>query len=222
MMQELVFFQNTATLDETLYASPAGKLSIRQTLILGAGCSLVMMAAMSAYEAYNDIMDAIPYLPFLVIPLVIGLYKPKILTADELLYSVILFFARGLSVRQISKPKQGTNKSKAAKNPSRRMGYYTLAREYVPKEKIRVVTVADLGKPTRLRLVILKPDGEAFMNHFVSVYLDGMRVTAMTTDSAGEVEALVTPGSEGVHALKVMAKGYDKPVMDGSVKFMRG
>lgn len=221
-MQELVFFRNTATLDETLYSSPAGKLSMRQTLILGVGCGLIMVAAMSAYEASNDAMDVVYYLPFLAIPMAIGLYKPKILTADELLYSVVLFFIRGSSVRQMPKPKKIPGRARAAGNQSRRMGYYALAREYVPREKIRVVTVADPAKPTRLKLVILKPDGGAFVNHFVSIYLDGVRVTAMTTDSAGEVEALVTPGSEGVHRLKVMAKGHDRPVMDGSVKFARG
>ncbi len=222
MLQELVFFRNTSTLDETLYTSPAGKLSIRQTMILGAGCGIVMLAAMNAYNADNDFMDAAYYLPFLAIPLVIGLYKPKILTMDELLYSVMLFLINGSSVRQIPKPKRTRGKARAVRNPSRRIGYYSLERQYVQKERIRVVTVSDLGKPTRLKLVIQKPDGGAFRNHFVSIYLDGVRVTAMTTDSAGEVEALVTPGTEGNHSLKVMAKGYDEPVIDGDIRFRRG
>ena len=224
MLQELVFFKNTSTVDETLYTSPAGKLSIRQTIILGLGCGLVLMGAMSAYEADNDFMDAVYYLPFLVIPLVIGLHKPNVLTTDELLYSIILFFINGSSVKQISKPKKtkGKGGARAVRNPSRRMGYYSLAREYVQKEKIRVIPVADLGKPTRLKLMIQKPGGGAFKNHFVSIYLDGVRVTAMTTDSAGEVEALVTPGTEGNHSLKVMAKGYDEPVIDGDIRFRRG
>ena len=144
---------------------------------------------------------------------------------DELLYSIIMFFINGSSVKQISKPKKNQRQgqgSRAAKNPSRRMGYHSLEREYVQKEKTRVVPVADLGKPTRLKLMIQKPGGGAFKNHFVSIYLDGVRVTAMTTDSAGEVVALVTPGTEGNHSLKVMAKGYDEPVIDGDIRFRRG
>ncbi len=223
MIQKLVFFRNTSTINETLYSNPVGQLSVRQTLILGVGCGIILLGAMMTYNAESRIMDAVYYLPLLIIPLVLGLYKPKVLTMDELLCSIITFAISGSSVRRISRsrPKR-TGKARGVGNSSSRMGYNTLECQYVPKENMRAVTVADLTKPTRLKLVIQRPDGGAFVNHFVSVYLDGIRVTAMTTDSAGEVEALVTPGTEGVHSLRVVAKGYDEPVMDGKVKFQRG
>ena len=213
-------------MDETLYSSPAGQLSVRQTLILGVGGGAVLLAALLAYNVESKIMDAVIFLPFLIIPAVLGLHKPKVLTMDELFFSIITFLVSGSSVKQISKAKRAkrTDRHKGGKIDAScsSMGYNTLEREYVPKEKTRTITVTDLAKPRRLKLVIRKPDGEAFVNHFVSIYLDGIRVTAMTTDSTGEVEAVVTPGSEGTHTLKVMAKGYDEPVIDGEIKFQRG
>ena len=213
-------------MDETLYSSPIGRLSVRQTLILGAGFGIILLGAMTAYNTERNIMDALIYLPFLIIPAVLGLHKPKVLTMDVLFLSIITFLISGSSVKQISKAKRtkktGKARGKKMDTACSSMGYNTLEREYVPKDKVRVVPVADLGKPTRLKLVILKPDGEIFRNHFVSIYLDGIRVTAMTTDSAGEVEAIVTPGSEGTHTLKVVAKGYAEPVIDGEIKFIRG
>ena len=226
MIQELIFFKNTSTMDETLYSSPVGGLSVRQTLIIGVGFSIVLLAALMAYDASKDIMDVVIYLPFLIIPAVLGLHKPKVLTADVLFLSIMTFLISGSSVKQIAKAKRpkgsGKKRGKKVDTSCDSMGYRTLRREFVPKEKMRTFTVTDLAKPTRLKLVIRRPDGEPFVNHFVSVYLDDTRVTAMTTDSVGEVESLVTPGREGTHNLKVVAKGYDKPVMDGKIKFQRG
>ncbi len=221
MLQDLIFFKNTSTLDETLYASPMGRLSVRQALIVGGGCGAILLAALGLYGQPGGDGAGAPFiLLMLPAPLALGLYKPKILTADQLLFSVIVFFARGLSARRVARPKKPGSGGNI--RHSRYMGYHPLARKPVPRDKVRIVTVADLARPTRLKLTILRPDGGAFANHFVSIYLDGVRITAMTTDSAGEVEALVTPGTEGICSLRVAAKGYDMPVLDGRIKFVRG
>lgn len=229
VMQKLIVFKNTATLDETLYDSPAGRLSVRQSMILGVGCGSILMAALHIFNGttgngLDRVFPILPYLVLLVIPLVLALHRPNVLTMDELTASILMFLIRGSSVKNMTKAKRSGKGGKGKKkvvSQCNSMGYNTLEREFVPKEGMRVVTVSDFAKPTRLKLTINRPDGEAFVNHFVSIYLDGIRVTAMTTDSAGEVESIMTPEREGLHELKVVAKGYDKPVMDGKIKFQR-
>ena len=222
MLQDLIFFKNTSTLDETLYASPMGRLSVRQTLIVGGGCGTILLAALGLYgQPGGDGAGAPLILLMLPVPLALGLYKPKILTADQLLFSVVVFLVRN-STGRTAGPRRPGGTDRNVRHSSKHMGYHPLARKPVPRDKVRIVTVADLARPTRLKLTILRPDGGAFANHFVSIYLDGTRVTAMTTDSAGEVEALVTPGTEGICSLRVAAKGYDRPVLDGRIKFVRG
>ena len=232
MIQKLIFFKNTSTLDETLYSSPLGRISVRQTLILGMGFGVILLAAITEYNANNDISSALFYLPFLLIPSILGLHKPKVLTADQMLISMLVFLIHGTSAPQIiirtkSKIRRGDkdNKKRSTSEVDSQcesMGYHALITEHIPNYKIRTVTVTDLAKPTRLKLVIRKPDGNAFVNHFVSVYLDGIRITAMTTDSIGEIESIMSPKYEGVHELKVMAKGYVEPVMNGKIRFRLG
>ena len=215
IIQETVCFENTSSLEDPIFSGPAGKMSLRQAIILGMGCIPLLLYSLSTF----DFM----LLPLIIIPLIIGLPRPKILSMDQLVMSLILFYINGPSIKSKDKTRKKPNKVNASnRRQSRFLGTDMLRLKDNTKKKtvqIKKFTISDFKKPINLKLDLHKPNGESFTNHFVEIYLDEKRVGAMTTDVSGQIVATFIPETPGDRRLKIYADKYDEPVIDEIVSF---
>lgn len=217
-LQETVCFENTSSLEDPIFSSPAGKLSLRQAIILGLGCTPILLYVLSTFDFV--------FLPLILIPLVIGIPRPKILSMDQLTLSLILFYVNGPSIKSKNKKKK-TYKQQSKRQPSSKFlgtQNFHLQEKQTNKQQnsgIREIKIHDFKKAVNLKLNLHNPNGLPFENHFVEIYLDDKRIGAMTTDSAGQIVATFVPESPGDKKLKIYADKYDTPILDEIVSFSR-
>ena len=215
ILQETVCFENTSSLEDPIFNSPAGKISLRQAIILGIGCMPILLYSLSTF----DFM----LLPLIIIPLIIGLPRPKILSMDQLVMSLILFYINGSSIKSKNKKKKQSKKiNSSKKHKSRFLGTNVLQLKDNNKKKntqIKQFTVSDFKKPINLKLDLHKPNGDSFVNHFVEIYLDDKRIGAMTTDVSGQIVATFVTENPGDKRLKIYADKHKEPVLDEIVSF---
>jgi len=205
----ITVFENTSALDEQAVSfAVLGKVSIRQLAILFSG----LLIGMGMFQTTNNLIyAAIPVL----IGTVLGLPRPKILSMDRLVYSIIVFFIKGTSIpKKVSKTKKDV-KSKTAKPKSKFLIFPGEKIVKVKKEiKFREITVKDLTKLRRLRITIFDPSGDPLPKTFVRIYLDGNLIDSLTTDNDGMIEASFIPKTEGQKKLKITSDRFDEPVLD--------
>ena len=215
IIQETVCFENTSSLEDPIFSGPAGKISLRQAIILGIGCTPILLYSLSTF----DFM----LLPLIIIPLILGLPRPKILSMDQLVMSLILFYINGSSIKPKNKIGKKTKKINASKkHQSKFLGTSVLQLKDNTKKKtvqIKQFTISDFKKPINLKLDLHKPNGESFANHFVEIYLDDKRIGAMTTDVSGQIVATFVPENPGDRRLRIYADKYNEPVIDEIVSF---
>lgn len=199
-------------MDGTLFNTMGRSVTIRQSAILGVGCGIVLMLVLQTENIY--------LIPFLLVPIIFGVVRTKTMTADQYLLTLLSYGMNGRSSTKRIK----TNKVDimAKRVPSRRLGLHPEDVKKVTSktETIMKIPVIDKRKQVRLNVTILGPDGTAYANQFVSIYMDNIRVGAVSTDSTGKTAVTVIPGKLGTRALRVMPRNSDKPLLDGMVEFV--
>ena len=212
VMQQTRFFRTMSSMDDALFSGMGKGISIRQTIILGVGCGIVLLAIL--YTRGEN-----PFLfPLVIIPIILGVMRTKTMTADAYIMTVLSFATSGGSTKRIKATRRVVN---AKRVPSMRMG---LKPEEIKSSAvvntIRKIPVIDTAKPVRLNITIQGPDGSQYSNKFVSVYIDGTRVAAVSTDGTGRLAITVVPKKLGMKKLRVMPKDGDEPLLDGMVEFV--
>lgn len=199
---DITVFENTSALDEQAVSiAILGKVSIRQLIIIFSG----LLFAVGIFQTTASLTFAV--IPA-IIATVLGLPKPKILSMDRLVYSVLLFFIRGTSLNhKVSKIKKPTKTKKAESKFLRMPG--TKIIKIKKEEKFREIIASDLSKLRRLKIRIIDPSGEPLPRTFVRIYLDGLLIDSLSTDSDGMIEASFVPGSEGQKRLKITSEKFD-------------
>lgn len=209
-MQATRFFRTMSSMDGTLFNVMGRHISIRQSAILGTGCGIVLMAALR----FGDPM----IVPFVIIPLVFGIARTRTMTADEYVMSLLSYGMGGGSTKKI---KANRAVAVAKKVPSARLGLRPEDVKKISKtETIMKIPVIDKRKPVRLNVTILGHDGTQYSNKFVSIYMDDVRVGAVSTDGTGKTAVTVVPGKFGTRTLKVMPRNGDEPLLNGVVEFV--
>lgn len=209
---DITVFENTSALDEQAVSiAILGKVSIRQLAIIFSG----LLLSVGIFQITNSVIYAVT--PALI-GMILGLPKPKILSMDRLVYSMLLFFVKGTSINQKSTKNKKSPKTKTQKPKSRFLmmpGAKII--KINKKEKFREIIASDLSKLRRLKIRIIDPSGEALPRTFVKIYLDEMLIDSLSTDSDGMIEASFIPEKEGQKRLKIISDKFDEPVLDETI-----
>lgn len=214
---EITVFENTSALDEqAISIAVLGKVSIRQLIIIFSG----LLLAVGIFQTTASLMFAV--IPALI-GVILGLPRPKILSMDRLVYSILRFFIKGTSslhhhtVSSSSKGKKSSkNKTKKPKSQFLKIPGTKIIK-IKKDEKFREIFAKDLTKLRRLNIKIIDPSGEPLPRTFVKIYLDGMLINSLSTDSDGMVEAAFIPKKEGQMKLKITCDKFDEPVLDETI-----
>lgn len=209
---DITVFENTSALDEQAVSiAVLGKVSIRQLAIIFSG----LLIAVGVFQNTNSLIyAAIPAL----LGVVLGLPRPKILSMDKLVYSVLLFFVKGTSVNQKSSKNKKQLKSKTKKPKSKFLGLPDAKVVKIKKEeKFREIIASDLTKLRRMKCTLIDPSGEPLQKTSVKIYLDGMLIDSLSTDSDGMIEASFIPEKEGQKRLKITSEKFVEPVLDETI-----
>ncbi len=199
---DITVFENTSALDEQAVSiAILGKVSIRQLIIIFSG----LLFAVGIFQTTTSLTFAI--IPA-IIATVLGLPKPKILSMDRLVYSVLLFFIRGTSLNHKVSKGEKPRKTKKAESKFLRMPGTKIIK-IKKEEKFREIIASDLSKLRRLKIRIIDPSGEPLPRTFVRIYLDELLIDSLSTDSDGMIEASFVPGSEGQKRLKITSEKFD-------------
>jgi len=119
---ELVTFENDSVLNQKSISLPIGKVSIRQTAILFSGILVTFLVFMTTD---NLVISGLVFVIFLGI----GLIGTRVMTADQMIKSHLMFLIRGTSLEQkpeyMEKPKKkqqhtGNEKANSKQNEQQR------------------------------------------------------------------------------------------------------
>ena len=202
-------------MDGALFSALGKPITMRQAGILGIGCGIILMMAIETEIYY--------LIPLVIIPILFGFVRTKTMTADEYIITLLVFAINGGSSTKRIKHNKSVAVTK--KIPSKRLGMkqehiVKLAGGTTEKKTLMKIPVVDKRKAVRLNVTILGHDGTTYANQFVSIYLDDVRVGAVSTDSMGKTAVTVIPKKLGTHTLRVMPKNGDVPLLDGIVEFV--
>ena len=198
-------------MDGVLFNTMGKGVSVRQAGILGLGCGTILLSVLSLKQPM--------LIPLLLIPILLGVIRTKTMTADEYILSLLSYAINKGSTKRIK-----TNKtvSTAKRVPSNRLGLHPedIKKVSSKAETIMKIPVIDKRKAVRLNVTILGHDGTAYANQFVSIFIDNIRIGAVSTDGTGKTAVTVVPGKIGTRALKVMPRNGDEPLLNGMVEFV--
>ena len=213
MLQHTRFFRTLSSMDGTLFNILGKGITIRQAAILGVGCGFIVMMAIRTENMF--------LIPLALIPIIFGIARTKTMTADQYISTLLSYSMHGgSSTKRIKVNRAGIM---AKKIPSQRLGLHQENVKKMTKKKeeiIMKIPVIDKRKPVRLNVTILGHDGLPYANQFVSIYLDDIRIAAVSTDSTGKTAVTVIPNKFGVKSLRVMPRNSDDPLLDGMVEFV--
>ena len=209
--QQTRFFRTLSSMDGTLFNAMGKGISIRQSGIIGLGCGTILMLALQTENPF--------VIPLVLIPVIFGVARTKTMTADQYIVALLSYGLNGgSSTKRIKANKAGIM---AKKVPSRRLGLRPETIKKVSKTKtIMKIPVIDKRRPVRLNVKISGHDGTPYSNQFVTIYMDNVRVGAVSTDTTGKTAVTVIPGKLGTRALKVMPRNSDEPLLNGMVEFV--
>lgn len=213
MLQHTRFFRTLSSMDGTLFNVLGKGITIRQAAILGVGCGFIVMMALRTENMF--------LIPLVLIPIIFGIVRTKTMTADQYISTLLSYSIHGgSSTKRIKVNRAGIM---AKKIPSQRLGLHQENVKKTTKKKeeiIMKIPVIDKRKPVRLNVTILGHDGLPYANQFVSIYMDNIRIAAVSTDSTGKTAVTVIPNKFGVKSLRVMPRNSDDPLLDGMVEFV--
>ena len=213
MLQHTRFFRTLSSMDGTLFNVLGKGITIRQAAILGVGCGFIVMMALRTENMF--------LIPLVLIPIIFGVARTKTMTADQYISTLLSYSMHGgSSTKRIKVNRAGIM---AKKIPSQRLGLHQENVKKMTKKKkeiIMKIPVIDKRKPVRLNVTILGHDGLPYANQFVSIYLDDIRIAAVSTDSTGKTAVTVIPNKFGVKSLRVMPRNSDDPLLDEMVEFV--
>lgn len=225
MKQDLIHFANVSTLDEPLFDSPMGSLSLKQVAITGGGCVLIILAVLDTYT--NSTFPELSYalLGFLPIPIYLGMFKKGILTMDTYLLSLIMFKINGgRSTKKIKNQKIAITDGKVKQSTqpkSMKVRSKTKAISKIEsKETVRRFTVSRLGVTTRAIFELVTTGGEPLKNTHVRIFLDNELIYKYTTDPNGKIMAPIVVRDLGKRKLVIKADNFSAPIMTGTLEFV--
>ena len=223
--EALIHFANVSTLDEPLFDSPMGSLSLKQIAIAGGGCVLIILAVLDTYtnSSYPELSYAL--LGLLPIPIYLGMFKKGVLTMDMYLLSLITFKINGgRSTKKIKNQKITTTDGKvkqSAKPKSMKVRSKTKAISKIEsKEVVRKFTVSRPGVTTRALFTLVTTGGEPLKNTHVRVFLDNEMIYKYTTDPNGQITAPIVVKDLGKRKLVIKADNFSAPIMTGTLEFV--
>ena len=202
-------FENTSALDEqAISIAVIGKVSMRQLAIIFSG----LLLAVGIYQITSSLIFAI--IPAMI-AMGLGLPKPKILSMDRLVYSILIFFIKGSSTKQEIKNKKSIKTKKPQSKFLRIPG--TKIVKIKKDKKFREIIASDLTKLRRLNIKVSEPSGDPLPKTFVKIYLDEQLIDSLTTDSDGMIQASFIPEKEGPRKLKIISDKFEDPLIDETV-----
>ena len=214
--QQTRFFRTLSSMDGSLFTILGKPITIRQACILGLGCGIILMLVLQTENYF--------LIPLMLIPAIFGFARTKTMTADEYIITLLLFAMNGgLSTKRIKENKSVANTKRV---PSKRLGMQheevvnVSGEDKIATKTLMKIPVIDKRRAIRLNVTILGYDGTTYANQFVSIYLDDVRVGAVSTDSTGKTAVSVIPKKLGTHTLRVMPRNGDDPLLDGVVEFV--
>ncbi len=183
----MLWFDDVSAINEPVLSFPIfGRISMRQFFILG----VTGMISYGLFSATHGIPSAAP----IGIGAFLTLVKPKVGSTEWMIFSIMKFLLvkclwRGL-ISEIKKPRKKQAASKKFHLPRR----LDIVRQ---ENRIRIVALQDLSKPFRFRMRIVGPTGSPIAGRRSKVFLDGVEIASLTTDSSGELEIPIVPKTEG-------------------------
>jgi hypothetical protein len=201
---ELLWFEDVNPFNEAVFAFPlVGKLSMKQMLVLGLG----IIVSWGIYQSTANYVSLAPlfgccYLAF---------KKQKVQSTESQIIAILYFYIRS---------RNNLNKKISSKHPliQKKSKKLIIAEPYRPKlektgKEIQIRQVfSDPLKPIRLKIKIQRTDGKPIANTEAKIVFDGKVVSTLSTDTNGELEAIVVPQTYGEKKLEIYAKGIDIPV----------
>ncbi|MGI0004727.1 MAG: hypothetical protein ACREAX_05460 [Candidatus Nitrosotenuis sp.] len=205
---ELLWFEDVNPFNESVFEFPVvGKLSMRQMLILGLG----VMLSWSLYQSTASYMSLIPML----VAAYISLKKHKVRTVESQLFAILLFYVRLKAKNGTKKP---TSRIPQMHKIKKTVSKLRVAEPFRPKLELSRKEIntreihTDPLRPIRLKIHLQKTDGKVIANTETKIVFDGKVVSSLSTDSNGEVEAIIIPQTTGEKKLAIYAKGVELPV----------
>lgn len=224
--QDLIHFANVSTLDEPLFQSPMGTLSLKQATITGGGCVLIILAMLDIYTTSNTPELSYGLLLLLPIPIYLGMFKKGVLTMDSYLLSLLIFkMYGGRSTKKIKNQKisskDGKIKKSAVKPKSMKIQSKTKAVSKIEsKESNRKFTISRLGITVRAVFELVTTGGEPLKNTHVRIFLDDNLIYKYTTDPNGQIMVPIVVKSLGKQKLLIKADNFSAPITTGTLEFV--
>ncbi len=208
---DLLWFEDVNPFNESVFEFPAvGKLSMRQMLILGLG----VMLSWSLYQSTANYLSLVPILAAAYV----SLKRQKVRTTESQLFAILLFYvglkAKNGTKKPISKMAKTAYKNKKIASKLRIAEPFRPKLEMSGKEINTREIHTDPLKPIRLKINLKKTDGQVISNTETKIVFDSKVVSTLSTDSNGEVEAIVIPKTTGEKKLVIYAKGVELPVYE--------
>lgn len=196
---EMLWFEDVSAINEPVLSFPVfGRISMKQFFILG----IAGIISYGLFSATHGLESAIP----ISIGAFLTVVKPKIGSTEWMFLSIILFlFGRRVGQKRpfgikIPKPRK---LARIGKKPS-------TSNHAEPQNKIMP---SDLSKPIRLRMRLADPSGKPISSKRKIAYLDSARIGILTTETNGDLEAVIVPQIPGQKSVTISVEVEGEPVL---------
>lgn len=195
---EMLWFEDVSAINEPVLSFPVfGRISMKQFFILG----IAGMISYGLFSATHGLVSAIP----IGIGAFLTVVKPKVGSTEWMFLSIVLFlFSRRVGQKTpfgIKIPKS-RKLAKAGKKPS-------IPDRAEPQDK---TIPSDLPKPFRLKMRLADRLGKPIASKKRTEYLDSVRIGFLTTDTGGDLEAVIVPRTLGQKMITVSVEVEGEPV----------